>query len=177
MYCQKCGREITSPDGVCGYCAGNDVINTEAETVDQSFTAPDGQTYTQTVNPQNGGYQQTNRTYQQPNQAYYQQNQMYNGYQQPYYQGNTQELPPFNHALYLILSILEILCINTICGVIGLIFAEKANTAYLNRDLNGYLNAKKISKIALIIGAVLFALIIVIYAIFFIGVFVYDMHV
>ena len=96
----------------------------------------------------------------------YQNNQQYNQYQQS--QGNGQYYgqpqPPQNngnmplYGLWLALSI--IMCfVCLLAGVVACIFVAQANKAYKNGDINGSNSKKRVMQIALIIGAVIFAII------------------
>jgi hypothetical protein len=93
-------------------------------------------------------------------------------------QFNQKQDAPYS-TLALVMGILSLTCGGFICGIIGLIFANKGLTEYnQNPELYkgvGMLNAGKIMSI---IGIVLSALIIIIYVIYAIvlGTVLYDMY-
>lgn len=66
----------------------------------------------------------------------------------------------YNFTLLFVLSIIEILC-SSICGIISLVFVNKMKDAFIVGD---YFNADKYAKysrVALIVGGVLFGLLII----------------
>lgn len=105
--------------------------------------------------PQQGGFQQQN--YQQ---GYPQQN-FQQGYQQQNYQQGYNYVPQSKQGNspgfipLILLSVLQILCCNTITGIIAIILTFVADGAYRSGDIKGYESKKKIAIIVIIAGFVL----------------------
>ena len=113
-------------------------VNQEQNT---SYGEPNNYEYGQGYGQQNQNYTQQAPNYGQQNQGYYQQND---------FNGMPQE--PVNWVPYLILSIISTLCCCLPCGVVGIVFSAKINSAMLAGNLEEAQNNAKMARIWIIVS-------------------------
>lgn len=149
MFCPNCGVEISDNATVCSSCGANlNEINQEqpsqqTQQPQQSFQQPPQQFTNQPMQSQQPSYQ-----YQQVQPQY---NQQY----------NQQFKPNINN--YLVWSILCTIFCCLPCGIVGIVYSNKVNTALNMGNIEEAIKSSKTAKTWNLVGTIIGAVITLIY--------------